>query len=71
MAEKMRPYFINFCLYCPFLRGSEFSSYKIELRNQVMQNDVILRVNNSKMFLEIFFELLTGLCELINFNSIY
>ena len=44
MAEKMRPYFINFCLYCPFLRGSEFSSYKVELRNQVIQNDVILLV---------------------------
>ena len=34
-------------------RGSEFSSYKIELRNRVTQNDVILRVTNSKMFIEI------------------
>ena len=29
-------------------RGSEFSSYEIELRNWVMQNDVTLRVTNSK-----------------------
>ena len=34
-------------------RGSEFSSYEIELRNRVMQNDVTLRVTNSKMFIEI------------------
>ena len=29
--------------------GSEFSSYKIELRNQVKQNDVTLRVSNSTL----------------------
>ena len=29
-------------------RGSEFSSYEIELRNQVTQNDVTLRVTNLK-----------------------
>ena len=33
--------------------SSEFSSYEIEFRNQVKQNDVTLRVNNSKMFIEI------------------
>ena len=34
-------------------RGSEFSSYKIELRNRVTQNDVTLRVTNPKIFIEI------------------
>ena len=33
--------------------GSEFSSYEIELRNRVTQNDVTLRVANSKIFIEI------------------
>ena len=33
--------------------GSEFSSYEIELQNQVTQNDVTLRVTNSKIFIEI------------------
>ena len=33
-------------------RGSEFSSYEIELRNQVLQNDVTLQVTNSKIFIE-------------------
>ena len=33
--------------------GSEFLSYEIELQNQVTQNDVILRVTNSKIFIEI------------------
>ena len=35
--------------YC----GSEFSSYETELQNRVTQNDVTLRVTNSKMFIEI------------------
>ena len=34
-------------------RGSEFSSYRIELRNRVTQNNVTLRVTNSNIFLEI------------------
>ena len=34
-------------------QGSEFSSYEIELRNQITQNDVTHRVTNSKMFIEI------------------
>ena len=34
-------------------RGSEFSSYEIELRNRVAQNDVILRVVNSNIYIEI------------------
>ena len=33
--------------------GSEFFSYEIELRNRVTQNDVTLRVTNSKIFIEI------------------
>ena len=47
-----------YCENKPFLCinwGWEFSSYKTELRNRVTQNDVILRVTNSKMFLEILF----------------
>ena len=38
-----------------FYSGSEFLSYKIELGNRVMQNDVTLRVTNSEIFIEIFF----------------
>ena len=34
--------------------GSEFSSYEIELRNRVTQNDVTLRVTILKVFKEIF-----------------
>ena len=34
-------------------RGSEFWSYEVDLRNPVMQNDVTLRVTNSKIFIEI------------------
>ena len=33
--------------------GSEFSSYKIKLWNRVTQNDVAIRVTNSKIFVEI------------------
>ena len=33
--------------------GSEFSSYELELRNRVTQNDVALRVTNSKIVIEI------------------
>ena len=36
-------------------RGSEFSSYEIELRNRVMHYDVTLRVSYSKIFIEILF----------------
>ena len=32
--------------------GLEFSSYEMELRNQLTQSDVTLRVNNSKIFIE-------------------
>ena len=32
--------------FTEFNEGSEFSSYKIELRNRVTQNDVTLRVTN-------------------------
>ena len=34
-------------------RGSEFSSYEMELRNGVTQNDITLRPTNSKIFIEI------------------
>ena len=34
-------------------QGSELSSYELELRNQITQNDVTLRVTNSKIFVEI------------------
>ena len=37
-----------------YYRVSEFSSYEIELRNRVTQNDVTLRVTNSKIFIETF-----------------
>ena len=36
------------------LRGSEFSSYKIELRNRVTQNDATLRVIKSNIFIEVY-----------------
>ena len=39
--------------YGGIFRGSEFSSYEIELRNRVAQNDVTLRVTNSNIFVEI------------------
>ena len=32
------------------IRGSEISSYKIELQNRIKQNDVTFRVANSKNF---------------------
>ena len=35
--------------------GSEFSSYKIDLRNRVTQNDITLPVVHSKIFIEIIF----------------
>ena len=35
--------------------GSEFSSYEIELRGRVTQNDVTLRVTNSKVQLLFFY----------------
>ena len=36
-----------------FRWGSEFSSYEIELRDRVTQNDVTFRVINSESFSEI------------------
>ena len=47
--------------------GSKFSSYEVELRNWVTQNDATLLVANLKIFVEIFsFELLTELCKILN-----
>ena len=43
----------NYWIIKSFCRGSEFSSYEIELQNQATQNDVTSLVNNSKQFLEI------------------
>ena len=34
------------------IRGSEFSSYGIELRDRVTQNDVTVRVTNVKLIKE-------------------
>ena len=36
-------------LYTLLTRGSEFSSYGIELRNRVTQSDTILRVTNANI----------------------
>ena len=47
-------------------RGSEFSSYEIELRNLVTQNDVTLRVANSKTFIEIL--LLSYLLDFVKYQ---
>ena len=43
----------NYWIIKSFCRGSEFSSYEIELQNQATQNDVTSLVNNSKQFVEI------------------
>ena len=42
-----------FWKYAANLRDSKFSSYKIEIQNRVMQNDVTRRVTNSDIFIEI------------------
>ena len=53
-------YFYEVLYYFYYFWGSEFSSYKIELRNRVTQIDVILRVTNSKSKnKKLHFELLT------------
>ena len=53
-------------------RGSEFSSYEFELRNRVTQNDVTLRVTNSKLKnKKLRFELLTRSREIESFTSSY
>ena len=53
-------------------RGSEFSSYEIELRNRVTQNDVTLRVTNSKSKNKKFhFELLTRSRKIKSYTSSY
>ena len=44
----------NFYTHCLTVKGSEFSSYEIELRNRVTQNDVIFSVTDSKYFIEDF-----------------
>ena len=42
----------KFKKYLSSKQGSKFSSYKIELRNRVVQSDVTLRVTNSNIFIE-------------------
>ena len=42
-----------------------------ELRNGATQNDVTLQVTNWESFIEIIFELLTGLCKTSSFTSSY
>ena len=55
-----------------FTRGTEFSSYKIELQNRVMQNDVTLRVTNSKSKNKKFhFELVTRSRKIESYTSSY
>ena len=57
---------ILFPLGVKIFRVSEFSSYEIELRNQVTQSDVTLRVTNSKIFnRNSSFELLTRLHKIL------
>ena len=51
-GSKWEERFDHFILVM-MISGSEFSSYEIELRNQVTQNDVTIRVTNSKIFIEI------------------
>ena len=43
----------DFFKFTKEIQGLEFSSYKIELKNRIMQNYVTLRVINSKTFIEI------------------
>ena len=47
-------------------RGSEFSSYKIELQNRVTQNDVTLRVTNLKFYRRTSFEVLTRVFKILH-----
>ena len=52
--------------------ASEFSSYEIELQNRVTQNDVTLRVTNSKSKNKKFhFELLTRSRKIKSYTSSY
>ena len=47
------------------VRDSEFSSYKIELRNQVAQNDTSLRVTDSQTSYETKLRKMTSHFELL------
>ena len=59
-------------LITSFPRGSEFSSYEIELRKQVTQNDVTLWVTNSKLKNKnLHFELLTRSRKINSYTSSY
>ena len=58
MDSRSNGHYQSFFLISDFLAespSSEFSSYEFELRNRVTQNDVTLRITNSKMFTEILF----------------
>ena len=49
-------------------KGLELSSYKIELRNRVTQNDVTLRVTDSKIFIEVLFRVTNSTSYIIKLN---
>ena len=51
--EKGELQFKKNCKDIKLIWGSKFSSYEIELRNRVTQNDVTLRVTDSEAFVEI------------------
>ena len=44
---------IKLLINATFTRGSELVTYEIELQNRVTQNDVLIRVTDSKIFVEI------------------
>ena len=47
------PSTLSVCKLIDIMGVSELSSYEIDLRNQLMQNDVTLQVTNSKDFIEV------------------
>ena len=64
--------FVQSYLLEQFQRGSGISSYKIELRNRVTQNNVTLRVTNSKSKnKKLHFELLTQSRKMKSYTSSY
>ena len=61
-----------FSIFVHKRRGSEFSSYEIELRNRVTQKDVTLRVTNSRLKnKKLHFELQTRSRKIKSYTSSY
>ena len=61
----------DLCMF-NFRRGSELSSYEIQLQNQVTQNDVTLQVTNSKSKnKKLHFQLLTRSRKIKSYTSSY